>query len=199
MKKVVSLLAVLSTLCSFTASAGFIDFNDYTVDSYGTRQDIAGNTSVNYSGTTLSMSGNIWKSISENFVVSSNTMLEFEFFSDEEGEIVGIGFDNNSATSNSYNFQLFGTQRFGVQNFNTYQLGDGWSQFSMNVGDFYTGNFDRMFFVLDDDSGSMSSNAMFRNVQVCEKGACEIAQAVSEPGIFALILAGLLGIRRKFK
>ncbi len=197
MKKIASIFAVLTTLCTFSASAAYIDFDSVTVDSYGGGQDKIGTATA--SGTTLSLTGNVWKSVSGTFDVTSDTLLKFEFFSDVEGEISGIGFNDNAGITGTRTFQIAGTQNYGNNTFDTYNVGDGWSAFTIDVGNFYTGSFDRIFFVMDDDSGNLASNGAFRNVEVCSANDCMTTSAIPEPAMAGLIALGLLGLRRRLK
>jgi len=63
-------------------------------------QDAAGNFSIVDSGAGLSMSNNTWKYIALNYEVTANTVIEFSFSSTAQGEIHGVGFENdNTLTS----------------------------------------------------------------------------------------------------
>ena len=71
-------------------------------------------------------------------------------------------------------------KRQGIGNFANYS-GSDWVQYSIPVGSFYTGSFDRLFFVNDNDAGS-GNNSFFRNVTVHEGtcGSLATAQEASE-------------------
>jgi hypothetical protein len=124
---------------------------------------------------------NAWKAHPYNYVVTPNTMLEFEFRSTAEGEIQGIGFDNDNNISTGFSFQLTGTQNWGIQNFNNYS-GTSWVTYTIPVGSFFTGSFDKLTFINDNDAGS-GNNARFRNVKVFESVDCD-------PGIQSLNTIG---------
>ncbi|MDY8134484.1 M20/M25/M40 family metallo-hydrolase [Aquimarina sp. 2201CG5-10] len=144
-----------------------LDFNDYTVTSFS-NQDNAGNFSIVGGGSGLSMQNNTWKYIAFNYTVTANTVLEFDFSSTSQGEIHGIGFENdNTLTSNRY-FKVHGTQNYGVTNYDNYSSGT--ISYTIPVGDFYTGAMDRLVFVNDNDAGS-GNNSTFSNVKVYE-GSC---------------------------
>ncbi len=124
-------------------------------------------------GNEVNIKNNAWKGWTPfadgSYTVTPNTVLTFDYMSTEEGEIQGIGFDNNDNffDNTQYLFQLFGTQTFGdtVQDFNTYNLGDGWKSYSLNIGQYFTGTFDRIFFVNDNDTpNNLGSNSSFRNL-----------------------------------
>ena len=74
--------------------------------------------SVIENGLGVEIEGNGWKSINiGNYTITPNTVLEFEFKSNSEGEIQGIGLDNDEDHSNSQQqiFQLFGQQQWAIK------------------------------------------------------------------------------------
>ncbi len=83
--------------------------DSYLVTSYGTEDlltrsmslDDAASTSDGFQ--TIDFSGNSWKKIDLGYTITANTILEFDFQSTAQGEIQGIGFDNDhrSATRRS--------------------------------------------------------------------------------------------------
>ena len=145
-----------------------IDIAGATINSYGGTQDAGTFTK----GTDYVMlSGNAWKSISLNYNVTSQTVIEFDFGSTAQGEIQGIGFDNDNVISSNRTFRLYGTQNWGINNYNNYAANAGsWKSYVIPVGQFYTGSFNRLFFACDNDAGG-SSNAYFRNIKIYE-GSC---------------------------
>ena len=117
----------------------------------------------------IRLDGNGWKSLSiGDYNVTANTVIEFEFQSDSQGEVQGIGFDNDNNNSNSAHqiFQLWGTQVYGVQDYNNqnYQLIDGWKRYSINIGAYFTGNINRLTFINDDDRITPLGVSLFRNI-----------------------------------
>ncbi len=145
-----------------------IDFNSTGVDSYGGTQD-EGSFSIENGGAQLNIANNAWKSIPLNYVVTPNTVISFDFRSTSQGEIHGIGFDNNNSISTTYTFKVHGTQNWGITNYDNYV--SGWTHYTIPVGSFYTGTFNRLCFVSDNDAGS-GDNSSFRDVQVYETGDC---------------------------
>ncbi|WP_299709860.1 M20/M25/M40 family metallo-hydrolase [uncultured Tenacibaculum sp.] len=144
-----------------------LSFNDYTITSFS-NQDSDGTFSVTNAGNSLSLTNNTWKYIDYNYTVTANTVIEFEFSSSSQGEIHGIGFeDDNSLTSTRY-FKVHGTQNYGVTNYDNY--GNGTQTYVIPVGSFYTGNMDRLVFVNDNDAGS-GNTSVFSNVKIYE-GSC---------------------------
>ncbi|WP_075340918.1 M20/M25/M40 family metallo-hydrolase [Tenacibaculum agarivorans] len=144
-----------------------LNFNDFTISSFS-NQDSDGTFSVLNSGESLSLTNNTWKSINYAYTVTSQTVLEFDFSSTSQGEIHGIGFENdNNLTSTNY-FKLHGTQNYGVTNYDNYT--NGTTKYIIPVGNFYTGNMDRLVFINDNDSGS-GNTSLFTNVKIYE-GTC---------------------------
>jgi len=94
-----------------------IDFYDYTIESYTAGDDISGTVTVEDSGRTLKMVGNLWKKIAYAYTVTTNTILEFDFKSGAQGEIHGIGFDTDNNHSSDKTFELYGTQTWGIQTY----------------------------------------------------------------------------------
>ena len=160
-------LATLQSLVTTT-----IDFNAYTVTGYGGSQNVIDIYAIEDGGITLHLSDNTWEKIDFAYTVTADTILEFDFKSTSIGDLHGVGFVNNNAVNASNLFRVFGTQNAGIGNTDTYDgdLGD-WVHFSINVGEYYTGAFDYMFFENDDDTPTPDANSFFRNVIVYENTA----------------------------
>ncbi|MEZ4685122.1 MAG: fibronectin type III domain-containing protein [Bacteroidia bacterium] len=99
-----------------------IDFMLNNPISYGGNQD-QGAVYVQSTGETIVLQGNAWKAINLNYTVTPNTMLEFDFRSTAQGEIHGIGFDNDNVIGAAQTFKLYGTQNWGITNYNIQPLG----------------------------------------------------------------------------
>ncbi len=159
-----------------TTACPVIDFNANPVVSYGGSQDNGTHSLLD--ANTVVLNGNSWKAINLNYTVTSNTVIEFEFGSTTQGEIHGIGFDNDNGISNDRTFRLYGTQNWGIANYNDYAANAGsWKTYVIPVGQFYTGSFDRLFFANDDDANS-ASNSYFRNIRIYE-GSCSGSRTVA--------------------
>ncbi|NEN24639.1 S8 family serine peptidase [Cryomorpha ignava] len=144
---------------------------DFTnnVNSYGGSQD-AGTHSVSGGGSTISIQNNAWKYAPFNYTITANTMLAFEFKSTGQGEIHGIGFDTDNNISNTLTFQLYGTQAWGILNYENYS-GSNWQSYTIPVGSFFTGTYNRLTFACDNDGGT-GDNSQFRNIVIYENGSC---------------------------
>ena len=148
-----------------------IDFTANPPVTYGGTQD-KGTVTVN-NANEIVLQGNSWKAIAYDYQVTANTVVELEFGSTVtgEGEIQGFGFDNNNSLSSGYSFKLHGTQRWGIRDFDNYDTPGAWKFYSIPVGQFYTGTFNRLTFIMDQDSGS-GGNAFFRNIRIYENNVC---------------------------
>ena len=159
-----------------TGTCPTLDFDNYTITAYGNGQD-NGSVTTQDNGQTVILSNNAWKDIAFNYTVTSNTVLEFEFGSTDQGEIHGIGFDTDEGISSNRTFQLYGTQNWGITNY-SYTTPGTYQSFTIPVGNFYTGSFNRLFFVCDDDAGP-SSNTYIRNIKIYE-GSCGSGASTAE-------------------
>ena len=156
---------------ALTATAGNVspvDFSQLEVESYGGSQDAAATVAVEGDGEVLHIAGNGWKAIDFPYEVTENTILEFEFRSDAEGEIHGIGFDNDNNLSPETTFKLYGTQAWGKSEFDDYDSADGWKHYRIRVGDYFTGEFDQLVFANDHDVAHASGESLFKNLRVYE-------------------------------
>ncbi|WP_081415551.1 T9SS type A sorting domain-containing protein [Aquimarina latercula] len=152
-----------------------LNFNDYAITGFS-NQDSAGNFSIGNGGASISMTNNTWKFIPFNYNVTANTVIEFTFSSSSQGEIHGVGFeDDNTLTSSRY-FKVHGTQNYGVTNFDNYSSGS--TTYVIPVGNFYTGNMDRLVFINDNDAGS-GNNSTFSDVKIYEGSCGQSANAES--------------------
>ncbi|MBL4765555.1 MAG: hypothetical protein JKX67_09815 [Colwellia sp.] len=140
----------------------------YDVSSYGgSSQDKSGTVGIRDAGLSLYLEGNRWQKIDFPYTVTTNTVIEFDFNSTVQGEIHGLGFDDNLTISQDKSFKVHGTQNWGISDFATYS-GSGITHFTIPVGQFYTGNFQYLFFVNDDDS-NQTGNSLYSNIVVYEQ------------------------------
>ncbi|MCP4992745.1 MAG: hypothetical protein GY934_03005, partial [Gammaproteobacteria bacterium] len=130
-----------------------IDGAGYAVSDY-THQD-QGEATIGDGGASVTLSDNAWKRLEVNKTIDADTVLSFDFKSDVEGEIHGIGFDIDYFISPKWLFQLDGTETWGLQDFtNQYTTGSGYQHYEIRIGDFFTGDFQYLVFAMDDDSGT---------------------------------------------
>ncbi len=138
------------------------------IKAYGNGQDGASTVDLFDDGVGFGVTGNAWKYTGINYNITANTVLEFDFRSTAEGEIHGIGFDNDLGIDSSLSFKLYGTQNWGRGNFDNYDGSGEWVHYKIDVGSFYTGQYANLFFVNDHDVGSPTANSQFRNVIIHE-------------------------------
>ncbi len=136
-----------------TATRPVLDGIPASVSSFGGSQD-KGTYKVSDDGSEIRLENNAWKQLLRDVTVEEDTLLRFSFAADVEGEIHGIGFENDGRVSDEFVFQLHGTQDWGLQAFDDlYATGSGPREYEIPVGQFFTGEFDRMVLVMDDDKG----------------------------------------------
>lgn len=144
------------------------------LESYGGNQDEALDVSIEGQGTGIKLAGNGWKKLGVNYTITPETILEFEFYSDAQGEIHSIGFDNDNKVSQAdrqTSFQLFGTQQWGISDFETYMATSGWQSFEVPVGKYFTGEMAYLTFGNDHDNlmmGDQPGMSRFRNIMLYE-------------------------------
>ncbi|MDH6089648.1 Calx-beta domain-containing protein, partial [Umezakia ovalisporum] len=145
--------------------------SQYPLSSYDPAQDVTPNGfAITQNQTQLELKGNTWKKVDfgNNYTITANTILEFDFQSTIEGEVHGIGLDNDNSVSLNWLFRLSGTQALGLGNFDNYVTGSGWKTYKIPVGNFFTGNFRYLIFSNDHDVTSPTGNGQFRNLRIYE-------------------------------
>ena len=74
-------------------------------------------------------------------------------------------FTNGETISEATAFQLLGTQTWGVQAHNDYVSGSGPKSYDIPIGEYFTGDFDRMVFLTDDDA-LVGADSSWANVEI---------------------------------
>jgi FtsP/CotA-like multicopper oxidase with cupredoxin domain len=143
-----------------------VNGNSYLVEQYGgaAQNPGSGTVAIEDGGTTLHMVGNGWYRISLPYNVTASTVLEFDFSSSLEGEIQGIGLDNDNNISPGFTFQLYGSQGWGNQTY-SYTGAGGVQHFIIPVGTHYTGSMIYLFFANDDDA-NLGAESVFSDISV---------------------------------
>ncbi len=169
MKKYICSVITLSvvSLSSIAVNAE-INFNNSQPGSYGgSAQDIIGRVQVEDGGSTLSLQGNRWQKIDFAYTLTPETVLEFDFQSENQGEIHAVGFDTDLNLNENQTFRLYGTQPWGNSDFSTYP-GNGMVHYVIPVGRYHTGQITNLFFVNDQDIDNPTASSSFSHVKVHE-------------------------------
>jgi len=152
--------------------AGALDFDGFSITPYGSGQNPQGELTlcIEDNGFTLHLAGNGWQKISFPYTITANTILEFDFRSPDQGEVHGLGFDDNNDITDGRMFQVYGTQAHGVTTFNDYAgSAPNWKHYKIRVGDHFTGNTLYLTFANDHDApATPTAESFFANVRVYE-------------------------------
>ncbi|MEL7058815.1 MAG: S8 family serine peptidase [Acidobacteriota bacterium] len=143
-----------------------IDWDVTTTSSFAT-QDSSATFSVSNGGDTITLTNNTWRRTNQTFNITANTRVEFQFSSTSQGEIHGIGFDEDNTLSSNRIFKVHGTQGYGITDFDNYTSGT--VTYDIPVGQYFTGSAMNLILVNDNDAGS-GNNSVFTNVRVYESG-----------------------------
>lgn len=76
-----------------------------------------------------------------------------------------------------YSFRVYGNQSWGIAKYDDYS-GTSWKKYTIPVGSFFTGSFNRLVFMGDDDMYNRQTS-YFRNVKVYE-GSCNGSRTAVE-------------------
>ncbi|MEL7274860.1 MAG: cadherin-like domain-containing protein [Pseudomonadota bacterium] len=135
------------------------------ISSFGGPQD-QGVAIVRDGGATIELQDNAWKQLDTDIFVDEDTQLAFDFASDVEGDIHGIGFENDGLLSEEFVFKLDGDQDWGIDAFDgLYETGSGAQSYTIPVGAFFTGEFDRLVLVMDDDA-DLGADSIFSDIEI---------------------------------
>lgn len=147
-----------------------VSFSDFPPVSYGGVQD-KGNVYV-VNDNTIKLTGNSWKAINIDYNVNSNTRIDFEFKSESEGEIHGIALDTDNFIGSRTTFKVYGTQRWGIDQYDNYNQSEGWKKYSINIPIHLRGDYTKLAFINDKDIGTKNNESFFRNVRVYQGNDC---------------------------
>ena len=162
--------------------AGSIDFQTFATTSFSNQDNTgSGSVVVEDGGDTLALTGNRWRALTQTFNVTPNTVVEFDFAGATQGEIHGLGFDEDDSISQDRIFRFWGTQSWGTPFSPQYTGSGGFESFRIPIGQSYTGGSMRLVFVNDKDASPQNAEARFRCVRVFEDtppggGSCSFEQ-----------------------
>ncbi len=149
-----------------------IDFSTTTLASYS-NQDTDEINFVEDNGDAARLVDNTWKRSIDTYSITANTVIEFEFKSTAEGEIHGIGFDEDNSLSSNRIFKVHGTQNWGIQDYDNYPSEGNYKTYVIPVGNSYTGNAMNLVLVNDNDNGR-GNNSSFKNIRIYENSSTRI-------------------------
>ncbi len=162
-----------------TSSCETINFSDYELFTYAPNRAV-GTATIQDNGNILRLQNNASKYIELDYVLTSNTVIEFKFRSTSEAHVHGIGFDDDAFLSLNRFFKLHGTLITGqvINAFDNY-TGSIYKSYLIPVGQYYTGaNLNKLFFAAGNVSGASGGISFFRDVRVYESGDCTAANQV---------------------
>jgi flagellin-like protein len=149
-------------IISLAAFDDSVPDNDYTGSQSG-----SGTTTVTDGGRTVKLNGSQWKYLVYPYEVTPQTMITFEFKSTAEGDIHGIGLEDDTSGQDSDRIlKLYGTQNWGIDvsaenSVPPYDQSDGWRRYTIALGELYDtderGPADSLVFVMDCDPGPTES------------------------------------------
>ena len=146
-----------------------LDFNAQFIRNYDPADEDRGNFQVLDDGATFLVSNNGWKAIEFDYTIRPETILEFDFRSDLQGQRHGIGFDSDLDEDRDQAFQLFGTAGLNgaISGYDSYP-GDGeYHRVVIPVGEHFAGqSFSFMFFYAEQDNEPGEATSYFRNLQI---------------------------------
>ncbi|MGH1375143.1 MAG: Ig-like domain-containing protein [Alphaproteobacteria bacterium] len=148
-----------------------LDLGAASLSSYSNQDNTP--TGAGASEAQLSLAGNSWKVVDlpSGYTTTEYSVLRFDFSSNTQGEIHGIGLDtDNDHTTGDRLVQVYGTQNWG-QDGPDY-AGDGSVQgFDILLSDYYNvgETYTQLVFVNDDDANS-NADSLFENVSFYELG-----------------------------
>lgn len=160
------------------------NFQRNTTSDWSGNDNTGGDVTVTDDGRTVLIEGNRWQAIDFSYDVTKDTVISFEFESDAEGEIHGIGFETDTNQEPGRVVRVFGVQGWGVNVTDyggTYYSTDrGTVTYTVPIGEIYEdnrklGQANTLLIVNDcdgDEPGadcSASPDSAFRNIQVYER------------------------------
>ncbi len=164
-------------------------------NNYAGSQNGDGTTTVEDAGRTVRLTGNQWKYIDYDYNVTRDTVLTFEFKSTAEGDIHGIGLEDDKGNQDDQRIvRVYGTQPWGINVTRTnepyYRQSDDWRRYTIPLGELYEtenrlGQANYLVAVMDCDTGggisgrngkgcksqengTPTATAYFRNIEVYE-------------------------------
>lgn len=145
-----------------------MDLTTYAFSSYDLTQDLKTQTFL-VTDNQLDLAGNTWKKMDiGGYNITEKTILSFDFRSDVEGEVQGIGFDTDNYIGANQFVQLYGTQIWA--NTHLDYVGEGnWQTFNIKLGAIKTGYISYLTFGNDHDAPPQDADSHFANIRLYEE------------------------------
>lgn len=162
--------ADLNTLVrnEYFSPAAYLNFNDFAISNYS-NQDASHTMTIEDNGNTLHLVGNTWKKIPLAYTITPDTILEFDFKSGNQGEVHAIGLDTDNSQTKDYTFKVYGTESWGVAEYNNYSnSAPGWKHYVIPVGNYLAFESAYLFFANDHDVSNPTAESYFANVRIYE-------------------------------
>jgi len=145
-----------------------VNFNLYAPELFGENQPPSRNSEVKTTDYSIEMSGNIWQKINLPYEVTKDTVIEFDFASESEGENHAISFETDNVNSRETSFKVFGSQNWGISRYQYNEVAGTVQHFIIPAGNFFTGKFKYLVFINDDDQNAQA-HSIFSNIKIYEK------------------------------
>ncbi len=133
-------------------SEDYFDFSAAVISDFQPGVQDFGDYVLSPDGLALSQESQSWEQILGTFSIDADSRLRFDFSAEVEGEVHGIMFTNGETISEATALQFLGTQAWGLQAHNDYVSGSGVKSYDIPIGAYFTGDFDRLVFLTDDDA-----------------------------------------------
>lgn len=146
-----------------------VDFNTQFVRSYDQADQDRGAFEILDDGATFLVTNNGWKAIEFDYTIRPETILEFDFRSDLEGQRHGIGFDDDLDVDRDQGFKLFGTAGLSgaFDGYDTYPGDGAYHRVVIPLGDYLANqSFSFMYFYAEQDADPNEASSYFRNLQI---------------------------------
>ena len=157
-----------------------VNFNDYNISSYIPPRD-QGTFTIQGDGAGIFLQSNSLKYIPINYDVTTETVIEFEFQSSDQGSIAAIAMEDNTSLTLQRLFKIYGTLNNPnvISDFDTYS-GTALQSFSIPIGTYYTGNGLNLVVLSANVNGSPGNNGYFQNIRLFEGTGCTTSGIITQ-------------------
>ena len=159
---------------NITLNGNTVNYDEDEVNSFAD-QDLNGSFTL-YDQNTIDLDGNTWKAIAlkdygytDGYVISTDTILTFDFKSNTLGEIQGVAWSTENLISTEINpdnvINLYGSNAgYGINDFD-YAGAGNWQTVSLNLSEYGDGLINYLIFVGDDDDNNRG-DTQIRNLSL---------------------------------